>query len=357
MKVGHVCDVITGAGIGCDKCKRSRCCYCCVVLAFKDNVLSMRTLDNEVIQACRQWQDSGIKTWLCTIVRTLGSSPRPVGSLLAFNADGAQVGSLSGGCVEEDLLQRVRAGEFGAALPCVVEYGLVAAENERLGLPCGGRLEVLVEHVGDPGLTFDNIAALLAAVEERRCVVRHLDLATAKSSLETVEAFLPLAFDGARLSHCLGPQMRMLLVGAGQLAQSLSELAVAMDYEVLVTDPRPEVLAQWAGPEVRLLGGMPDDVVRDYATDSHSVIITLTHDPRIDDMALMEALTTRAWYVGALGSERTTQKRLRRLRELDLSDAQIDRLHAPVGLQIGSKTPMEIAVAIIAQLTQLRRRP
>jgi xanthine dehydrogenase accessory factor len=316
----------------------------------------MRTLDHQVIQACRHWLDSGTQTWLCTIVRTVGSSPRPVGSLLAFAADGTQVGSLSGGCVEDDLLQRVRAGEFSDALPCVVEYGLVAEDNERLGLPCGGRLEVLVEHVGAGGLTSENIAALLAALEERRCVVRHLDLDTATSSLATVEAFLPLTFDGLRLSHCLGPQMRMLLVGAGQLAQSLSELALAMDYEVLVTDPRPEVLAQWAGPEVRLLGGMPDDVVRDNAGDSHSMIITLTHDPRIDDMALMEALTTQAWYVGALGSKRTTQKRLRRLRELELSEAQVGRLYAPVGLDIGSKTPMEIAVSIMAQLTQLRHR-
>jgi xanthine dehydrogenase accessory factor len=128
-----------------------------------------------------------------------------------------------------------------------------------------------------------------------------------------------------------------------------------MDYDVLITDPRQTMLDQWAGPDVPLLGGMPDDVVRAEASDPHSIIITLTHDPRIDDMALMEALESDAWYIGALGSSRTTRKRLERLRILEISEANIERLHAPVGLSIGSKTPLEIAIAIMAQITQLRR--
>jgi xanthine dehydrogenase accessory factor len=149
--------------------------------------------------------------------------------------------------------------------------------------------------------------------------------------------------------------MRMLLIGAGQIAQSLSELAQAMDYEVLVSDPRQNMLDQWMGPELELLQGMPDDIIRERASDRHSVIITLTHDPRIDDMALMEALCTDAWYVGALGSPKTTQKRLERLAQLDISPEQLARLHGPVGLTIGSKTPLEISVAIMAELIQLRR--
>ena len=162
--------------------------------------------------------------------------------------------------------------------------------------------------------------------------------------------------DELYLRQCFGPRLRMLLVGAGQLAHNLAELGLAMDYEVIVTDPRQQLLDQWEGPAVELVQGMPDDVVRAHASDKHSVVITLTHDPRIDDMALMEALGSDAWYVGALGSLRTTEKRLARLRQLELSEAQIARLHAPVGLDIGSKTPIEIAVAIMAQLTQLRRK-
>lgn len=148
----------------------------------------------------------------------------------------------------------------------------------------------------------------------------------------------------------------MLLVGAGQLAASVAELALGLDYDVLVCDPREEARADWRGPAVPLIGGMPDDAVREYADDSESVIITLTHDPRIDDMALMQALESQAWYVGALGSLRTTAARRIRLQTLGIADAAIDRLHAPVGLDIGSKTPAEIALSILAELTRLRRR-
>jgi xanthine dehydrogenase accessory factor len=314
----------------------------------------MKTLDHQVIQICKEWLNDDQQTWLCTILRTHGSSPRPVGSLLAFNADGIQAGSLSGGCVEDDLMDRVRNGELATHTPSLLEYGITAQDNERLGLPCGGRLEILVEPLSGRGGALQHIDGLLEALEARRCILRKVEIASGDFSLEEVGAFSELGFDGTRLSQCFGPHMRMLLVGAGQLSQSLAELAQAMDYEVLVTDPRKDVLAQWRGPSVTLLGGMPDDVVREKITDPHSIVITLTHDPRIDDMALMEALTTQAWYVGALGSAKTTEKRLQRLRDLDLTEQQISTLHAPVGLRIGSKKPVEIAVAIMAEITQLR---
>lgn len=316
----------------------------------------MQTIDYQVLEACQRWLAAGEQTWLCTIVRTLGSFPRPVGSLLACNNGGAQAGSLSGGCVEDDLLQRIRAGELALSRPEIIEYGVTPEENERLGLPCGGRLEVLVEQLPGGEETRNQIDTLLAALAQRQCQLRHVDLQSGESRLEAVAHFQALQFSKKRVSQCFGPRMRMLLVGAGQLAQSLSELALAMDFEVLVTDPRAELLSQWPGPELQLVGGMPDDAVREFASDRHSIIITLTHDPRIDDMALMEALTTEAWYVGALGSARTTGKRLARLRALDLNESQIAKLHAPVGLPIGSKTPVEIAIAIMAQLTQLRRQ-
>jgi xanthine dehydrogenase accessory factor len=269
--------------------------------------------------------------------------------------DGRQVGSVSGGCIEEDLLERLRAGEYSGERPELIEFGVSAEENERLGLPCGGRLTLLLQRLGDSD--GDWLQQALAALERRQCVLRRLDLRTGQTVVTPVEQFDVLAIDARELRQCFGPRMRMLLVGAGQLAHKLAELGLAMDYEVIVTDPREQLLRQWEGPVVELVQGMPDDVIRERASDGHSVVITLTHDPRIDDMALMEALGTDAWYVGALGSQRTTDKRLARLRQLELTEAQINRLHAPVGLDIGSKTPIEIAVAIMAQLTQLRRRP
>ena len=314
----------------------------------------MKAIAQDVLQHLSRWlnEENDQPVWLCTIVATVGSSPRPVGAMLACNHRGEQVGSLSGGCVEDDLLARLEAGTLSAERPTMIEYGVTAEENERLGLPCGGRLHVLVETLGHSDL--DWVEAVLQALEARRCVQRQCSLANGHSEVSNAQRFHPLSMDENALTQCFGPSQRMLLVGAGQLSQSLAELATAMDYEVIVTDPRQRMLDAWEGPDVQRQAGMPDDAVRALADDDHSVIITLTHDPRIDDMALMEALETRAWYVGALGSARTTEKRLQRLRQLDVPESAIDRLHAPVGLSIGSKTPVEIAVSIMAQVTQLR---
>ena len=314
----------------------------------------MQAIDHEVLQHALAWMED-TQPWLCTIVKTLGSSPRPVGSVVVIADDGRQVGSVSGGCVEEDLVERLRAGEYAGERPELIEYGVSAEENERLGLPCGGRITLLLQRLEETDRPW--VESVLAALDERHCMERHLDLTTGTTSLEAVAHFTSLNLSAKALRQCFGPRMRMLLVGAGQLAHSLAELGLAMDYEVMVTDPREQFLAQWEGPPVDLVQGMPDDIIREHAADRHSVIITLTHDPRIDDMALMEALSTDAWYVGALGSQRTTDKRLARLRQLDIPEEQIARLHAPVGLDIGSKTPIEIAVAIMAQLTRLRRQP
>jgi xanthine dehydrogenase accessory factor len=314
----------------------------------------MQALDYDVLQHLAQWLAQGQRPWLCTIVRTLGSSPRPVGSIVGIADSGRQIGTVSGGCVEEDLLLRLRAGEFDDNKPQFVEYGLTAEDNERLGLPCGGRLTLLLQRLATSDLGW--LGATLAALENRHCVQRCVDLASGETHMRPTEHFSSLQLSRVRLLQCFGPRMRLLLVGAGQLAQSLSELALAMDYEILVTDPRQEFLDNWAGPEVELIQGMPDDVVRARANDQHAGVITLTHDPRIDDMALMEALATDAWFVGALGSVRTTHKRIERLRQLGLSPGQLSRLHAPVGLPIGSKTPLEISVAIMAELTQLKRQ-
>ena len=298
----------------------------------------MQAIDHQVLVACQRWLAAGQATWLCTIVRTVGSSPRPIGSLLSCNEAGEQVGSLSGGCVEDDLLERIRSGDLADSATRIIEYGVTQEENERLGLPCGGRLEVLVERLGGDEDSRLQIDTLVEAVARRSCMLRHVDLDSGASRLEPVERFRSLTVTETRVSQCFGPRMRMLLVGAGQLAQSLSELALAMDYEVMVTDPRTEIMAQWPGPELSLLGGMPDDVVREHATDPHSIVITLTHDPRIDDMALMEALTTEAWYVGALGSARTTKSRLKRNRRSSCGRSQRARTGWSIGLARGAGT-------------------
>jgi xanthine dehydrogenase accessory factor len=313
----------------------------------------MNSTDQDILSCLLASLKRGEKPWLVTVVRTIGSSPRPVGSLVAFRADGSQVGSVSGGCVEEDLIARLLAGEFNGTRVYITEYGVSSEDNEKWGLPCGGRLELAIQQLDTKDLSW--VTDAHQAMSARQTLSRSVTLASGETQISSAEHFGPLEKSDNVLTHCFGPRHRLLLVGAGQLAASLSTLALAMDYEVLLADSREWALDQWQGPEIRKILGLPDDVVREHAADEHCAVITLSHDPRVDDMALMEALDSACWYVGALGSVRTTEKRLQRLSQLGLSSEALTRLHAPVGLSIGSKTAMEIAVSIMAQLTQLRR--
>ena len=313
----------------------------------------MNSTDQTILSCLLASLNQGEKPWLVTVVATIGSSPRPVGSLVAFRADGSQVGSVSGGCVEEDLIARLLAREFSGPQVYLTDYGVSAEDNEKWGLPCGGRLELAIQQLDIKDLGWVKDAH--HAMSTRQTLRRSVSLQSGETRISPSEHFVPLAKKDDTLTHCFGPRHRLLLVGAGQLAAHLSTLALAMDYEVMLADSREWALDQWQGPDVEKILGLPDDVVREHAADQHCAVITLSHDPRVDDMALMEALDSACWYVGALGSVRTTEKRLQRLSQLGLSSGALARLHAPVGLPIGSKTTMEIAVSIMAQLTQLRR--
>ncbi|WOJ95751.1 XdhC family protein [Congregibacter brevis] len=315
----------------------------------------MQTQDYAVLSAAFNAVSQGQDCWLATVVAVHGSSPRPAGSLALFLPPTSQVGSLSGGCVEEELQASIVRGEFALDVPQVLEYGVSAEENARLGLPCGGHLTVFLQRLmASKDLHW--LQSVKDIIEMRQVATRVVNRQHGATTVSVAERFGELSFGDEALHQSFGPRQRMLLVGAGQLAASVAELALGLDYDVLVCDPRDDARADWRGPPVSLLSAMPDDAVRDHADDPQSVVITLTHDPRIDDMALMEALESKAWYVGALGSMRTTEQRKERLSTLGVARDAIDRLHAPVGLDIGSKTPPEIAVSIIAELVRLRRR-
>lgn len=317
----------------------------------------MQAMDQQVLGKVGAWLAADRRVWLCTILETYGSSPRPAGSLLACCDNGELAGSLSGGCVEDDLIEQLQAGSLATSGPEIVRYGLAPEDTEKLGLPCGGHLEVAIEplHPDQVGL----FRAIAEQLENRQCVRRSASLDHADAmSIESLPAYAPLQLlEGAtgerRLLHTYGPQRQLFLIGAGMVSRYLAEMAQALDYQVTVCDPRSEMLESWQLAGTRTLCLMPDDAVREYADDPATAIIALTHDPRIDDMGLMEALRSRAFYVGAMGSKRTSASRRERLAQLDLTPSQIERLHAPVGLPIGSKTPPEIAIAILAELTAL----
>lgn len=314
----------------------------------------MESLDLRVLSDVLAWKQAGHRVTLVTVVETWGSAPRPPGALLAVRDDGGVSGSVSGGCVEDDLIARIRAGEYAELQrPSMVAYGVTKEEATRFGLPCGGTLRLVQEPVQDVAW----IEEVLRQTAAHQLVARTLTLSSGQVALRHAVRGESLQFDGSRLTTFFGPRWRLLLIGAGQLSQCVAQMAQALDYEVLVCEPREEYKAGWSLPGVTHLSGMPDDVVLDIQPDAHTAIIALTHDPKLDDMALMEALNSSAFYVGALGSRRNQQARKQRLAEhFGLTPQALSRLHGPVGLRLGAQTPAEIAVSIVAELVQVKNK-
>ena len=307
----------------------------------------MDSVDLEVLKSSERWLEQGHRALLVTVVKTWGSSPRPEGAMLAIRDDGLVVGSVSGGCIEDDLIERVRQRGIEQTLPEAVKYGITAEEAHRFGLPCGGTIQLVLE----PLTQASGIATLCRSVEEGRLVARSVDMASGTVRLDTAQATDGIDFDGTRLLTIHGPRYRMLVIGAGQLSRYLCNIAVGLDYQVTVCDPREEYTDEWNIPGTKIVRTMPDDTVLDMRLDERCAVIALTHDPKLDDLALMEALKTPAFYVGALGSRRNNAARRERLKEFDLNDTELARLHGPVGIYIGSRTPPEIAVSILAEVT------
>jgi xanthine dehydrogenase accessory factor len=307
----------------------------------------MDSVDLEVLRKSTGWLAAGRRVLLVTVVKTWGSSPRPPGALLAVRDDGHVVGSVSGGCIEDDIVERSRREGAFVTEPRVVTYGVSADDARKFGLPCGGTIQLVLE----PLTAKSRIGELLEQVQTGRLVARTLSLETAAVTLASARATDGLAFDGQVLTTIHGPRYRMLVIGAGQLSKYLAQIAVGLDYQVTVCDPREEYTETWDIPGVTLVRTMPDDTVNEMRLDERCAVVALTHDPKLDDLALMEALKSPAFYVGALGSRANNAKRRQRLEEFDLTETQIARLHGPIGIYIGSRTPPEIAISILAEIT------
>ena len=272
--------------------------------------------------------------------------------MLAVRADGLLVGSVSGGCIEDDLVDRARRGRLPLARAEVVTYGGSREAAARFGLPCGGSLSIVVEPVLDSRW----MAEVLDAMADHRLIRRELRLSNLAVKLADGTRDSAFAFDGHTLTTVYGPRWRLLVIGAGQTSTYLARMAQALDFEVVACDPREEFRAVWNVPGVRLLADMPDDAVLALQVDGRTAVVALTHDPKLDDMALLEALKSPAFYVGALGSRSNNDRRRERLAMFDLSAEEIGRLHGPVGLDIASRTPPEIAVSILAHLVSTKNR-
>lgn len=306
--------------------------------------------DYDVLLKAREWLGDGHKVVLVTVLKTWGSSPRPVGSVMLMSDQGILHGSVSGGCVEEDLLRRYLDQQLSESFPTRVNYGVNRAEASRFGLPCGGRLELLIEQLNDDFA----LQQLLDVIQQQHLITRQVDLQSGKVSLQAASTQQPFEYSHRTVRKVFGVQWTMLLIGAGHLSHYVSQMALMLDYRVVVCDPRQEYVLNWQVEGTELTTLMPDDAVQHYANTKRSVVVALTHDPKLDDMALLDALVSPAFYVGAIGSQRNCQARRERLRDIGLSPAQVNRLHAPTGIPIGSHTPAEIAVSILAEITRQR---
>jgi xanthine dehydrogenase accessory factor len=310
----------------------------------------MNSTDYIVLKTALSWLREGKRIAIATVVQTWGSSPRPIGSWLAIREDGQVVGSVSGGCVEDDLIRRVQTEILTRNTPELVIYGVSKEEAARFGLPCGGTLRLLVEPSPEQAV----LEEILKGIESHQIILRRVDLGSGKSTLYPGSREDGFSFGESEMQTSYGPRWRMFVIGAGQLSLYVANFALASDFDVIVIDPREEYTEGLHQDGIQFIKGMPDDVMQELGIDSHTAIVALTHDPKIDDLALIDALQSNAFYVGALGSYTNTLKRKERLREFNVSTEQLDRLHGPVGLEIGALTPPEIAVSVMAEVIAVK---
>ena len=318
----------------------------------------MQYLDLQVVEQTLLWLQQRQTVWLSTVLFTYGSSPRAPGALFAATASGEHVGSLSGGCVEDDFLARLRDGEFNSTVS-TVRYGDNQQRDLRVSLPCGGILEVLVEKLTSEPVDIDHMQVFLAALKGHKPLLRAVELTTGKKQFSDDEEVT-----GPRISRNqnsivirVGPAARLIIAGMSPVSEACAGFAVTLGFEVIICDPRESIFGDFKLVGVTTQSLMPSKFI---ATPGNchraTAIVALTHDPRLDDLAMMDAVKTQAFYIGVMGSHRTSQNREQRLRKSGgLTKQQIARIQMPIGLALGSKTPAEIALAVMADVVRTLR--
>lgn len=315
----------------------------------------------------RAWHSAGKGAAIATVIQTWGSAPRRIGSQLAVSGEGEIMGSVSGGCVEGAVVtEAFEALEDGK--PRLLEYGVSDDDAFSVGLACGGTIRVLLEPVGKalPVAVLDDMIARRAA---RQPFAYLVNTATWERRLASGPGD-PLADGIARVLRtdrsafegddwfilAQNPPLKLVIVGAVHIAQPLAVMARLTGYDTVIVDPRTAFASPQRFPNDTLIDAYPDEVFSDFPLDARSAVVTLSHDPKIDDPAILGALGSDVFYLGCLGSRRTHEKRVTRLTQAGVGPDAMARIHSPVGLDIGSATPAEIAVSIMAELTKALRQ-
>ena len=316
---------------------------------------------DSIPEIARDWHRAGQGAVLATVIETWGSAPRPAGSQLVVSGAGEIMGSVSGGCVEGAVVEEATAALIDGK-PRVLTFGVSDEEAFAVGLACGGTIRILIEPIGAV-MPDTMLAELVAARAARRPVAYLVDLESWSRRLVPAGGAFPERFrsdkSGIEAMEFIGihnPPLRMIVVGAVHVAQPLVAMARACGYDPFIVDPREAFgsAARFPGEDIR--HDWPDEALAAIGLDARTAVVTLTHDPKLDDPAIRAALGSDVFYLGCLGSSRTHAKRVARLAEAGLTEADIARIHAPVGLDIGAKTPAEIAISIMGQITRVLRR-
>jgi xanthine dehydrogenase accessory factor len=335
----------------------------------------MSAPDPFIITKALDWLAEGRRVALATVIQTWGSAPQPVGSQLLIDADGNFLGSVSGGCVEAEVITEA-ADVIATGEPKSLEFGVEDNTAWKVGLACGGSIRIFVEKLaGNRDSSADGLLhRLVSDVESRRQVALITNLGTGAQSLAhsprdlekdlapaLEDAFrcdksIALAADvGEVFINVFNPTVRLIIVGAVHIAQQLVPMARALGHDVVIVDPRTAFATEERFADAEISRQWPDEALPKIGLDARTAVIALTHDPKIDDPALIHALSSGAFYVGALGSRKTHAKRVERLRKAGVAEADIERIHAPIGLDIGAQGAAEIALSIMAEITAVQR--
>ena len=315
----------------------------------------MHSMDRQVISTALAWAAEQ-PVWLCTVLSTYGSSPRPPGAMMVIRADGRYCGSLSGGCVEESFVARIGDDRFPQASQ-IVRYGDGGYEPDR-ALPCGGVLDILVEKLPAGGITLAYLQQMHHALNSAVALEKRVTLPHASRLREVASdgGHTRTQVMGSEVSLTLSAPPRVVIAGLSSVAQFCANFALALGFETIVCEHREEVLRNLAGgleSGVQLIEQFPAMYLERQGCHAATAILSLTHDPRIDDLTMMEAVNLPAFYIGAMGSVKNSLRRKERLARIgELAPHQVSRIHAPVGMAIGSKTPAEIALSIMADIVR-----